>query len=106
MNRQRETDRVRTSIVCSWGLTEVCPRNGRITSLSARGCFIKTKAEVREGQSVFVNCWLPSEHWMPLRGQVRYCLPRIGFGLVFDSLTDKQGGMIELLMDYYRENAA
>lgn len=102
MEKEREAGRVATSLECDWGFTDDSPRNGLITSLSARNCFVKTKAIATEGQQVFVKCWLPSERWLSLRGTVRSCIQRVGFSVSFDDLTDEQGRMLELLMDYYR----
>ena len=101
MTTQRETRRVKTSIACNWGVTQDCPRNGTITSLSHKGCFVQTKAAVSEGQALYMNCWLPSQRWLPLRGQSVYHLPGVGFGFTFTDLTDQSREMIELLIDYY-----
>lgn len=101
MSKQRETRRIKTSLSCNWGITEDCPRNGMITSLSRQGCFIQTKAAVSEGQPLYLNCWLPSRRWFPLRGQIIYHLPRVGFGLRFNELTEAEAEMLEVLMDYY-----
>lgn len=102
MERESETGRVAASLQCDWGFTDDSPRNGLITSLSARNCFVKTKAIASEGQQVFVKCWLPSERWLSLRGTVKSCIQRVGFSVSFDDLTDKQSQMLELLIEYYR----
>ena len=101
MKRERESRRIKTSLSCNWGVTEDCPRSGTITSLSLKGCFIQTKAAVVEGQALYMNCWLPSRRWFPLRGQIIYHLPRVGFGLTFTDLTESDNEMLNLLMDYY-----
>ncbi|HEX8071700.1 MAG TPA: PilZ domain-containing protein [Pyrinomonadaceae bacterium] len=102
MSRQRETRRIKTNLACNWGATEDCPRNGTITSLSAKGCFVQTKAAVSDGMALYLNCWLPSQRWLPLRGQIVYHLPRVGFGLAFnDELPASDRAMIEALMDFY-----
>jgi len=101
MTTQRETRRVKTSIACNWGSTQDCPRNGTITSLGLKGCFVQTKAAAVEGQALYMNCWLPSQRWLPLRGQIVYYLPRVGFGLAFTDLTDSDREMLDLLIDYY-----
>lgn len=101
MDQERDTGRVATSLECDWGFTEDSPRNGLITSLSAKNCFIKTKALATEGQGVFVKCWLPSERWLSLRGTVKSCIQRVGFSVHFDDLTDEHRRMIDLLMDFY-----
>jgi hypothetical protein len=61
--------RKRPPVNCTWGLTEACTRNGKITSLGPAGCFVMTKAEAGEGQPLFVNCWLPTERWLMLRAR-------------------------------------
>ncbi len=101
MSRQRETRRIKTNLACNWGATEDCPRNGTITSLSAKGCFVQTKAAISEGARLYLNCWLPSRRWLPLRGQIVYHIPRVGFGLTFNDLTEADEQMLDLLMDYY-----
>ena len=98
----RGARRLRPPMHCYWGQTENCPRNGRITSLSVDGCFIKSKAVAADGQDLFVNCWLPSERWLMLRGRVAYHLPKIGFGLTFD-LTDTEREMVSTLLEFYGE---
>ncbi len=101
MKQQRETRRIKTNLSCNWGVTEDCPRNGMITSLSPKGCFVQTKAAISEGAKLFINCWLPSRRWFPLRGQIIYHIPRVGFGLTFDDLVDSDHAMLDLLLDYY-----
>jgi hypothetical protein len=98
----RRARRLRPPMHCYWGQTETCPRNGRITSLSLDGCFIKSKAVAADGQELFVNCWLPSERWLMLRGRVAYHLPRIGFGLTFD-LSETEREMVSMLLEFYVE---
>jgi len=103
MDNRKEGERVKTALPCNWGLSEDGPRNGNITSLSHTGCFIQTKANASENQVVYVNCWLPSERWLALRGRVAYDLPKVGFGLVFLDLTSEQKQMLALLIEYHRE---
>ena len=95
--------RLRPPMHCYWGTTEACPRNGRITSLGVEGCFVKTKAEAEDGQSLYVNCWLPSERWLLLRGTVTYRLPKVGFGLSFVELTETEREMLRTLLDFFGE---
>ncbi len=91
--------RVKIDLHCSWGLTDACPRNGTITSLSARGCFVKTTAATTDGQTIFVNCWLPSRRWMMLRGTVIYHLEKVGFGLIFSGLDEEQKATVSELVE-------
>jgi hypothetical protein len=101
MEEVRENSRVKTDIHCSWGLTDACPRNGKITSLSIRGCFIKTTAAATAGQTIFVNCWLPERRWVMFQGEVIYHLERIGFGLLFAELNAEQHKTIEFLIEQH-----
>ncbi|HZI20275.1 MAG TPA: hypothetical protein VEY09_16965 [Pyrinomonadaceae bacterium] len=95
--------RLRPPMHCYWGTTPACPRNGRVTSLGADGCFIKTKAEAGEGQELYVNFWLPTERWLMLRGRVTYHLSKVGFGLAFAGLSGAERDVISVLLDYLDE---
>ena len=98
--------RLRPPMHCYWGTTEACPRNGRITSLGVESCFIKTKAEAQEGQLLYVNCWLPSERWLLLRGTVTYRMPKVGFGLSFVDLNETEREMLRTLLDFFGEEVS
>jgi len=104
MDNRKDGERVKTALPCNWGLSEDGPRNGNITSLSQTGCFIQTKANATENQIVYLNCWLPSERWLALRGTVAYHLPKVGFGLTYLDLTGEQRPMLALLIEYHRED--
>ena len=98
--------RLRPPMHCYWGTTEACPRNGQITSLGVESCFVKTKAEAQDGQLLYVNCWLPSERWLLLRGHVTYRMERVGFGLSFTDLTETEREMLRTLLDFFGEEAS
>jgi hypothetical protein len=104
METTREKTRVKTDLGCSWGLTDACPRNGKITSLSSRGCFVKTTANADDGQTIFVNCWLPDRRWLLLCGTVLYHIEKIGFGLTFTKPNEEQQADISTLIEYYKDN--
>ena len=106
MDNRKEGTRVKTALPCNWGLSEDSPRNGNITSLSHNGCFIQTKANATENHIVYVSCWLPSEHWLALRGRVSYHLPKVGFGLAFLDLTNEEKEMLALLIEYHSEESS
>jgi|GEM_PF-1769577 len=95
--------RLRPPMHCYWGTTPSCPRNGRVTSLGADGCFVKTKAEAGEDQALYVNFWLPTERWLMLRGRVTYHLSRVGFGLSFTGLSDPEREILAVLLEYLDE---
>ena len=102
----RKARRLRPPMHCYWGTTEACPRNGRITSLGGEGCFVKTKAEAQDGQLLYVNCWLPTERWLLLRGTVTYRMPKVGFGLSFIDSTETVREMLRNLLEFYGEEAS
>lgn len=104
METPKRIERVKTDLQCSWGLTDACPRNGKITSLSLKGCFVKTTAATTDGQTVFVNCWLPSRRWELLRGKAIYHIEKIGFGLHFTGLSEEQEEMLVVLIGHFRDN--
>lgn len=95
--------RLRPPMHCYWGTTPACPRNGRITSLGVEGCFIKTKAEATDDQELFINCWLPTERWLMLKGRVTYRLAKVGFGLAFINLSEAERGLLSILLEYLEE---
>lgn len=104
METSKRTKRIKTDLQCTWGLTDACPRNGKITSLSLKGCFVKTTAATTDGQTVFINCWLPSRRWELLRGKVLYHIEKIGFGLNFTDLSEEHREMIAELIGYFADN--
>lgn len=104
MENARLIRRVKTDVQCGWGLTDACARNGKITSLSLRGCFVKTTAMASDGQAIFVNCWLPSHRWLLLSGTVLYHIEKIGFGLAFPDLDEEQRDALSGLIEYYNDN--
>jgi hypothetical protein len=83
----RSLPRVLISLSCTFGVTEDAPRRGATTSLSLRGCFVKTKAKVTKDDELFLKLWLPEQRWLALRGTVLYDMEGIGFGLAFTDLT-------------------
>jgi hypothetical protein len=48
---------------------------------------------------------LPTERWMMLAGQVRHVLRRVGFGVQFTDLDAGDASMLDLLVDYYRDDS-
>lgn len=82
----RQTPRILTSVPCFFGMNKDVPRNGVITSLSANGCFVKTKAVVAKSQTIFLDLCLPDEQRLPTEGFVLYRIDGIGFGLLFTEI--------------------
>ena len=102
MGNGNDGGRVACALDCNWGYSEDTPRNGKITSLSLRSCFVQTKAIVTEGQQIYVRCWLPERRWLALNGTVKSTLERVGFSYSFAELTDEQRETLKSLMEHCR----
>ncbi|MDT5271615.1 MAG: hypothetical protein QOH49_3801 [Acidobacteriota bacterium] len=90
MNDVRKKTRFLSELSCAFGPTPDTPRSGTITSIGLKECFVKTKAIVIEGQSLHVRVWTPENCWLRLSGRVKYHMERVGFGVVFQDLSDQQ----------------
>ncbi|HYY57610.1 MAG TPA: hypothetical protein VE842_09785 [Pyrinomonadaceae bacterium] len=106
MEYSREAERVEidAAIYILWG-TDESLRGGKITSLSTLGCFVQTRSEAVEGQTISVRIRLPTERWMLLEGEVRHVRRRVGFGVEFRDVAEGDAGMLALLLDYYRDDS-
>ncbi len=82
----RQTPRVLTSVPCFFGMSEDRKSSGTITSLSAKGCFVKTKAVATTGQTIFISLCLSEEQQLPVKGVVIYHVDDIGFGTLFTEI--------------------
>ena len=101
MNDARKKTRFLSELSCAFGPTPDTPRSGTITSIGLKECFVKTKAIVIEGQSLHVRVWTPENCWLRLSGRVKYHMERVGFGVVFQELSEDQlaelSGLVEQL---------
>jgi hypothetical protein len=106
MEELREAERVEidTAIYILWGGADSL-RGGKITSLSKKGCFIQTRSEALSGQMIEIRIRLPTERWMMLEGEVKHVLRRVGFGVQFTGLAEGDASMLDLLVDYYRDDS-
>ena len=102
MNDSRKKTRFLSELSCAFGPTPDAPRSGTITSIGLRECFVKTKAIVIEGQSIFVRVWLPENRWLRLSGRVKYHMERVGFGVVFQELAEDQLSDLSRLVEGLR----
>jgi PilZ domain len=99
----RHNLRAIVSISCAFGPTEDTPRSANLTSLSTRGCFVKTRAWAETGMEMYVKIWLPTQDWLTLRATVLYHMEKIGFGLRFDAVTpEEERVLISLIEDARR----
>lgn len=102
MNNSKEKKRFLADLPCAFGATPDAPRNGVITSIGLRECFVKTKAIVIEGQDLFVRVWMPENRWLRLSGKVKYHMSGVGFGVVFHDLPEMQAAELSSLIDFIR----
>jgi hypothetical protein len=102
MNDAIKKTRVLSELSCAFGPTPDTPRSGIITSIGPRECFVKTKAIVIEGQSLHVRVWIPENRWLRLTGRVKYHMERVGFGVIFEGLSDEQLADLSHLVEQLR----
>jgi hypothetical protein len=102
MNNARKKTRFLSELSCAFGPTPDTPRSGTITSIGLRECFVKTKAIVIEGQSLHVRVWTPENCWLRLSGRVKYHMERVGFGVVFQELSEDQLADLSHLVEQLR----
>ncbi|HEX7177130.1 MAG TPA: PilZ domain-containing protein [Pyrinomonadaceae bacterium] len=99
-NDTRIHARAKVSVSCAFGPTEDTPRSANVTSLSIRGCFVKTRAWAERGSEMFIRIWQkPERNWLTLRATVLYHMDKIGFGLRFDDVTPEQEEAIRAVME-------
>ncbi len=82
-----QDNRKKVTVPCTFGLNDDTPRNGMVTSLSIKRCFVKTKAWAKDGMEMHIKLWLPEQRWLPLRATVLYSMEKVGFELSFADLT-------------------
>ena len=102
MNDARKKTRFLSELSCAFGPTPDTPRSGTITSIGLKECFVKTKAIVIEGQSLHVRVWTPENCWLRLSGRVKYHMERVGFGVVFQELSEDQLVALSRLVEELR----
>lgn len=86
---RRSEKRVSTNRPVKWvGLFGVY--EGRLEDISLGGCFVNSDGQVEINELVSLEIQLLSDEWLPLRGEVIYVQSGIGFGLLFNFLTDEQ----------------
>ncbi len=86
---RRSEKRVSTNRPAKWvGLSGVY--EGRLEDISLGGCFVNSDGEVEKNELVSLEIELLSGEWLSLRGEVVYIQSGIGFGLLFNFLTDDQ----------------
>ncbi|HEY9281854.1 MAG TPA: PilZ domain-containing protein [Pyrinomonadaceae bacterium] len=101
---KRRHERARVSINVDWGETAYCLWRDRITTLSVGGCFIQTGRELKTEQKIYLRLWLRGGERI-LRGEIRYCLERVGLGVQFSELMESDKERLAELVEHYRREA-
>lgn len=102
MNDAKKRSRFLSELSCAFGPMPDTPRSGTITSIGLKECFVQTKAIVIEGQGLHVRVWTPENCWLRLSGRVKYHMERVGFGLVFQDLSEDQLADLSRLVEQLR----
>ena len=104
-NERRRHPRITISIEVDWGETPACEHKGRITSLSAGGCFIRTLLEVTTGKAVFIRLFLAPGSERVTEGMVWgravYHVPKVGLGVEFKRLPPGYEKHIQDLVEFH-----
>lgn len=85
MDERREEKRKEISLDVRWEGGQA-----RLTDLSTGGCYIDSLGQVATGDVVSLEIKLPDGSWLPLRGEVAYCHPGLGFSVCFTFLTEEE----------------
>ena len=103
MTDKRRHPRVKASIAIDWGLTPECLRHDRITSFSIGGCFIQTAETLNPLTVVYIRFYLSPNGERIITGEVRYNLERVGLGVEFLNLDERDKKDIQALVNHYRK---
>lgn len=105
---RRRHPRIIISIDVDWGETPACIHQGRVTSLSAGGCFVQTPLAVAGGRPIFIRLFLAPESERVVEGvvwgRVAYHLPKVGLGVEFKRLPPGYERHIQDLVEFHLES--
>jgi hypothetical protein len=104
-DERRRDERVPLLLDVRWeGLSG--KHSARISDISLSGCYVESLGQVMVGEVVSFEIQLPTTRWMPLRGEVVYHLPTLGFGVQFTGLTIMERNMLAHVIDYARDSSS
>ncbi len=102
---RRLAERVYVQLDARWeGVMAQC--EGHIVDLSSTGCFVLTSDRVKPKELIRVEIQLPTEGWMSLWGEVIYRIEEMGFALSFTGVSDTEQAMLNLLLDFVRDETS
>jgi len=100
MKEHRKETRVPMRLEIEWNGWENSSPD--VTSdVSLGGCYIESLNPVSVGEVLILGLRLPFSETLPLRCEVRYHQPTIGFGIRFLQLSNFQRAALEGLMVYW-----
>lgn len=86
-----------------WGIDDNCVWQDRITSFSVGGCFLQTPRVLKAGRKISLRLYLAAGPGRILRGEVRYCMERVGLGVEFLDLMEREKEQLAQLVEFYRD---
>jgi hypothetical protein len=105
--QRRKLQRVAVTLPVNWGMTRACLNNGTITSLSSKGCLIKTDSpEALSIQIIYLRFQLPDGSQMMLQGRVLYYLKQVIFGVEFIALAEQDQSRLDQFVTHYSKARA
>ena len=105
MTDRRQAERVYVRLNARWeGVLAQC--EGHIVDLSTTGCFVLTSDRVKTKELIRVEIQLPTEGWMYLWGEVVYRIEDMGFALRFTGVSDMEQAMLNLLLEFVRDETS
>ncbi len=102
-NERRSEARLGVSLDIEWASGEEV-RTGRLSDLSANGCFILARGEYTDGEVVRVYFPSSSGSRIELLGEIRNHVPDMGFAVKFVHLTDIQREFIQSFADLHQNS--
>jgi hypothetical protein len=106
MREQRRSERARASLFAIWEMTQGSVSSADVIDFSADGCFMHSRNGLPSNPEVDLQLRLPTERWIQARGRIIHTSEPDGFGVHFTELTCEDRTMLELLVEYYRDNQA
>jgi PilZ domain len=105
---RRRHPRINYALDVDWGETPACVHQGRVTTLSVGGCFLKTPLEVAKEGLIFIRLLLAPESASIMEGmvwgRVAYHLPNVGLGVEFKKLPADYAKHIEDIVEFHLES--
>lgn len=100
---QRRSERVRASLFAIWDMTQTSVSSADVIDFSADGCFMHSRNGLPKQPEVDLQLRLPTERWITARGRIIRTREPDGFGVHFTQLAGEDRAMLELLVEYYRD---